>query len=180
MKGEADLVLSGAWAGSHKGIRAQVTLDVGGDDFSGDAITLNEPLVCPRHGESRGVKRTEEEEKKAVELKADVAITYFDIKTPVAVNQSTTSDFEVTNKGNGKAEGCQLIWNVPGLNGAITSEKFDLEPGEKKTFTLTSNVFTSEGSFTTKAYLSCGNTDATEKDGLVVVHKISNAPRFPQ
>jgi hypothetical protein len=65
VKGEADLVLSGAWAGSHKGIRAQVTLDVGGDDFSGDAITLNEPLVCPRHDESRGVKKTEDEEKQA-------------------------------------------------------------------------------------------------------------------
>jgi hypothetical protein len=58
IKGEADLELSGAWAGSHKGIRAQVTLDVGGDDFSGDILTLNEPLVCSRHGES---KRCEEE-----------------------------------------------------------------------------------------------------------------------
>jgi len=60
VKGEADLVLSGAWTGSHKGIRTQVTLDVGGDDFSGDVLTLDEPLVCSRHGESRGVKRKEE------------------------------------------------------------------------------------------------------------------------
>jgi hypothetical protein len=63
VKGEADLVLSGAWARSYEGIRTQVTLDVGGDDFSGDAIALDEPLVCPRHGDFRDVKKKEEEKR---------------------------------------------------------------------------------------------------------------------
>lgn len=49
MKGASDLVLSGAWAGPHERIRAQVALDVSGDDFSGDAFTGHKPLVCSRH-----------------------------------------------------------------------------------------------------------------------------------
>jgi hypothetical protein len=53
----ADLVLSSACARSHKRIRAQIALDVGGDDFSSDAITRHEPLVCARHGKCRLERR---------------------------------------------------------------------------------------------------------------------------
>jgi len=44
------LVLSGACAGPDEGIWAQVALDVGGDDFSRDAIAWHKPLICARHG----------------------------------------------------------------------------------------------------------------------------------
>lgn len=45
----AHLVLAGAVSGPDEGVRAQVALDVGGDDLSGDAVTRHEPLICPRH-----------------------------------------------------------------------------------------------------------------------------------
>lgn len=47
----ADLVLSSAHARPDKGVWAQVTLDVGRNDLSRDAIARHKPLICPRHDE---------------------------------------------------------------------------------------------------------------------------------
>jgi hypothetical protein len=46
-----DLVFSGAYTWPYKRVGAEIALNVGGDDFSSDAIALHEPLVCPRHGD---------------------------------------------------------------------------------------------------------------------------------
>jgi len=46
----ADLVLASARAWPDQGIRAQVALDVGGNDFSRNAIAGHKPLICTRHG----------------------------------------------------------------------------------------------------------------------------------
>lgn len=45
------LEIAGAGAWPDEGIGAQIALDVGRDDFTGDALTGHEPLVTPRHGE---------------------------------------------------------------------------------------------------------------------------------
>lgn len=48
----AHLIFASACAGPDEGVRAEVTLDIGGDDFASDAFTGDEPLVhARRHGE---------------------------------------------------------------------------------------------------------------------------------
>jgi hypothetical protein len=104
------------------------------------------------------------------QVQPDVVISNFVVKTPIAIGETTSSDFELTNRGNGKATGCQLIWNVPGPNGAKSSEQFDLEPGEKKAFNLVNNhQFDKEGTYSTTASVSCGNMSAKEEQRPVVV-----------
>jgi hypothetical protein len=48
-RGESDLVFSGAHARPHERIWPKITLDVGRDDLSCDAIARHKPLVCARH-----------------------------------------------------------------------------------------------------------------------------------
>jgi hypothetical protein len=48
-RGESDLVLSGAHARPHERIGPKITLDVGRNNFSRDAIARHKPLVCARH-----------------------------------------------------------------------------------------------------------------------------------
>ena len=43
-------MVASAWSWPDEGVRAQIPLNVGGYDLSGDAITGHKPLVCPRHG----------------------------------------------------------------------------------------------------------------------------------
>ena len=116
----------------------------------------------------RGTQGKDEEP--PVEKKAEVLISGFNLKTPINIGTSTTCDFEVTNRGNENANGCQLIWETPGLNGNKTSESFNLAPGEKKSFQLSSNVFDKEGKYDLKAHLSCSNANQVEDTRPLVVN----------
>jgi hypothetical protein len=110
-----------------------------------------------------------------VEQKAEVVISGFNLKSPINIGTYTTCDFEVTNRGNQAANGCQLIWDTPGLNGSKTSDQFNLAPGEKKNFQLVSNTFDKEGTYVTKAHLSCSNTSQVEDTRSLVVNFMMQA-----
>lgn len=115
-----------------------------------------------------------------VELKAVIAISAFNLKSPINIGESTTSNFDVTNNGNATATGCQLIWNTPGLNGAKTSDQFNLSPGETKSFQLVSNSFDKDGTYNTEASVSCGNTTTVSDSKPLVVNFMMSAPKkFP-
>lgn len=51
VKGDANLIFGSACSWPDEGVRAQIALDVGGDDLAGDAIAQDKPLVHSRHGE---------------------------------------------------------------------------------------------------------------------------------
>jgi hypothetical protein len=62
-EGVANLEIAGACARPDERIGAQIALDVGRDDFTGNALAGHEPLVTPRHGEQK-LKSDEAEERK--------------------------------------------------------------------------------------------------------------------
>jgi hypothetical protein len=68
-----DLVFAGAYAGSDEGIRAEVALDVGGDDFSCDVLAEHKPLICARHGGRVGRWKEErgEEARQAIQVSSE-------------------------------------------------------------------------------------------------------------
>ena len=110
------------------------------------------------------------------EKKPHVVITQFNLKSPIYIGQFTTAEFEVTNEGNSPAIGCQLIWETPGLNGSVPSEQMSLDPGEKKSFSLSSGAFTKEGTISTTARLNCSNSNSENLERPVVVYFMVKPP----
>lgn len=55
VRGSPDLELSSAYARPDERIWAQIALDVGRNDLSGDAVSRHKPLICPRHGDYESV-----------------------------------------------------------------------------------------------------------------------------
>jgi hypothetical protein len=103
------------------------------------------------------------------EKKPNVLLTRFDFANPIKIGETTAGDFEVSNKGNAAATGCQITWELPGLNGTKISDKFDLQPGEVKGIQLVSNSIGEKGTISTNARLSCSNnSDVVETKQLVV------------
>ena len=126
-------------------------------------------------GDSYTPAKQEPEPVVPAEKKAEVVISGFNLKSPINIGTYTTCDFEVTNRGNETANACQLIWDTPGLNGTKTSDQFNLAPGEKKSFQLVSNEFHEQGTYVTKAHLSCSNTAQVEDTRPLVVNFMMKA-----
>jgi len=109
-----------------------------------------------------------------------VVITMFNLKNPINIGETITAEFEVENEGDAVSNGCQLIWETPGLNGSKTSEQFDLQPGEKKSIELVSNIFDKQGTFSTNARLTCGNTETITETKDVIVNFMMNRKPLTQ
>jgi hypothetical protein len=128
------------------------------------------------HNNNKTVTPTSIENPPPPEKKAHVVISKFDLQTPINIGETATASFEVTNDGNDICTSCQLIWSVPaGLNNSLSSEVFNLGPGEKKIFTLTSNSIPENGNLTTTANLNCSNINAEKVERPLVVQFMMGA-----
>lgn len=110
--------------------------------------------------------------------KAVIEITRFDIKSPININESTSAEFEISNKGQAATTGCRLIWNLPGMNNNLTYGPVDLMPGESKSFSLGTNNLPDSGDIITTAFVECSNCNSQKTERHLVVEFKSGDTRF--
>lgn len=142
--------------------------------YTNQAVDTGKPAIKPSDINNNS-NRPESVPK---EKKAAVAITGFSVESPINVGETSSGNFEITNKGDTTATGCQLIWELPGLNNSISSDPFNLEPGEEIKFSLISNSLPQKGTINTIAHLNCSNTESINDTRPLVVRLMMSPKRF--